>query len=242
MARDPRHPVKATRRSFAILEELEHAGTLGVTALADRVDVSKATAYNHLSTLEAMGYVTRSDGEYTLGMRFLALGRRARERVPALAAIEDELTELQAATGESVSLLAIEDEHTVCALAYGNRADRWFDIGDRFPIHETVAGCVALSRWDDDDVSALIEDVPDAAAVEESVSRARENGILFGKAEHGENFRGVATVVDADTDPTLVVEVSGDARHLTGRRLEEDVTGLLLSTVKRIEIAIEETD
>lgn len=130
------HTIDATETSLAIFETLTDAdGAIGVTALADRVGVSKSVAYNHLSTLRAGGYVLREEDGYRPSLRVLNLGVRVRAKIPVYRAAKRSLDNLAAATDETTTLFVLEGNEGVPTYI-AEAADGWcpaFQKGERVP-------------------------------------------------------------------------------------------------------------
>lgn len=239
MTRNTRYPIKSTQTSFRLVEVLAERGPLGVTELAAELDTSKSSIHNHLSTLEGLGYVGRDGSRYVLGMRFLSLGRRSRRRIEGFDRLREELRNLHRATGESVNLVAREGSYGVCAFAVVSDSGSRFAEGDRFPLPTTTTGRAILSQLDGETVDEVISEYSnDGQSVRRSIQRVNENGILFSKEERDPAYRSVVAPVGNDRGPALAVEISGAASELKGRRLEEDLVGLLLSTVKKLNLAL----
>ncbi len=239
MTRNTRYPIKSTRTSVRLVEVLAEENCLGVTELANRLDTSKSSVHNHLSTLEELGYVVREGSKYALGMQFLRLGRQSRDRIEGFERLRGELENLHRATGESIGLLAREGCYGVCAFTLVSDSGIRFAEGDRFALPSTAAGMAILSQLDEDTVEGVIDEVGgDRTTVRRGIERVQENGILFSKEERGPAYRSVVAPVGNDRGPNLAVEVSGAASELKGRRLEEDVVGLILSTVKKLNLAL----
>lgn len=81
MGKEANYPVKTTNRSLDIVETLQAKGQMGVSELADKLDMSKSIVHNHLSTLEERGYVLSDDGTYGLSFKFLEIGGHQRQRL-----------------------------------------------------------------------------------------------------------------------------------------------------------------
>ena len=95
MAQD--NTVQSVKRAIMILEELatEKEG-LGVTELANRVDLHKSTVHRMLNTLLNMGYIEQSSSSerYRLGIKLLSLGGAILERMDIRHEAHDLLKEL----------------------------------------------------------------------------------------------------------------------------------------------------
>ena len=80
--------------------------------------LSRATAHRLAVALELHGLVRRDpDGRFALGVRLVALGRRAAEGLPLASAALPALAALRDETGESVQLYVREGDRRVCIAA-----------------------------------------------------------------------------------------------------------------------------
>jgi DNA-binding IclR family transcriptional regulator len=95
------NPVKSVETTFEILQALRRLDGAGVTELADQLDMPKSSVYNYLSTLEQEEYVVKEESEYYVGLRFLDLGRYARQRDELYETARPELESLADETGNS---------------------------------------------------------------------------------------------------------------------------------------------
>jgi DNA-binding IclR family transcriptional regulator len=238
--------VKATETSFRIIELLDRKGGVGLTELADEVEISKSAVYKHVQTLQRLGYLVREGDDYFLSNRFLSLGRSARDRLP-LGAIGEVIDDLAAATGHTSSFIVHENEQGVYALRVSS-ADATDGIGegDVAPLHATAGGKAILAvlpaaeRTDvlDDDGFESYTDktIVDSRELERELRSIRDQRIAFGREEYLDGHQCVASpVVGGTGDPLGAVSVTGNTHHMSGKRLEEDVAGLVTSAAKSIE-------
>lgn len=257
----PDHHVKATATTFRIVEALERDGSAGVTELAQRTGVAKSSVYKHLDTLRELGYVTKSDGVYELSFRFFRVGHRVRERDELFRLAKPEVDELARRTGETVSLV-VEERHEAVYLYQASADDAGtapVEEGGRIPVLVSAAGKAILSYRPFEEVEALPEAATEGRERLESELRTIRNqrlvierdgldgghysaGFLEGHRHVTDrefadrNIRSAAIPVrDRDDYAVGAIEVSGPASSLSGRRLEEDVASLLVSTGRSIE-------
>ena len=157
MTRDA--PLRTVRRAFEVLHLLRDRGTLGVSEVADRLDLPKSTAHDYLRTLRELGYVVNDDGTYRLGFRLLELGGQAKHRTRLFQVARPELERVAEATGEVVSLNVEEGgEFVVLHAAFGANALRvGIYPGLRIPLHTHAAGKVLLSGFDPDRVDRIVD-------------------------------------------------------------------------------------
>jgi DNA-binding IclR family transcriptional regulator len=130
----------AVDRAVKVLDFLaaHPAERFGVSELARRLEISKATCHAVVSSLSEAGYLLRHPGQltYSLGPGVIALGAAAQARFGALDVARDELPELadelgvecivSAAVGHEIVLLARAGPQTALGLAAS--------VGQRVPL------------------------------------------------------------------------------------------------------------
>ncbi|SNR60037.1 IclR family transcriptional regulator [Halorubrum vacuolatum] len=243
--------VQAIATTFEILETLRDRDGAGVTELATEVGVSKSAVYNHLSTLSALGYVTQENGRYRLTYGFLQLGLAIRERSPLYTASKSALQTLARTTNETVNLVVPEGTHGVYLYRVGGD-EHPIPEGGQLALHASAAGKAILAFWDATRVKEFIEErglpaltdgtVTDPAALRDQLRSIRDRRVAFDRGEQIPDWQCVASPVVVEGDPIGAVSVSGPADRMRGKRLEEDTTGLVVSTAKSIEISLLESD
>lgn len=239
--------VKAVETSFYIIETVKENRGISLSELARKADLSKSAVYKHLQTLTELGYLVREDDGYYLSNRFLSLGTHARERLPlenARGVVED----LAEATGHTSSFIARENDRGVYALRiqHDGAGDDRIKEGDFAPLHATAGGKAILAFLDTTSRDEVIEEanlreftrktITDYYELERELRSVRDRRVAFDREEYIQNHQCVASpVLNQQGDPVGAVSVTGNIQRMSGKRLEEDVTGLVTSAAKSIE-------
>lgn len=141
--------VASVGKTFAILDAIGQYGPVGISALAQRLDMSKTTVHRLLQTLRGLGYVEQeSDTErYRLTIRLFQLGAQALENVDLVREADKEMRQIAQQTRETVHLGAFDEDsiiyiHKIDA-DYGLRMQS--RIGRRNPLYSTAIGKVLLA-------------------------------------------------------------------------------------------------
>ena len=244
------YPVGATRTTARIVQALVPVTDAGVTELAEEVGVSKATVHNHLTTLEALGVVHAENGRYRLGLKLLDLGVRVRDRMEIPTVARPEVTALSESSGESAAVVVSEDNKAVYAdVRDADRNNRRVRLGSRVPLHATAGGKALLAYESPDAVDAYCEaglsrhtgrTVTDPADLRAELRSVADRGLAYDRGEYFEGMRGVAAPVRGEDSIVAAVAVLGPGERLSGKRLEEDLPGLVLSAAKSVELALAE--
>jgi DNA-binding IclR family transcriptional regulator len=247
MTTPDRLPVKATTTSFRILEAVRDRDGAGVTELARELDLAKSAVYKHLMTLTGLGYLVKEDTTYYLSLTFQGFGTRARERYPIHIA-EPAIHNLAGTTGHIVNFMIYENGHGI--YAYQARAPTAAEPPipehSKVPLHATAGGKAILAYLPAEERERVIEEVGLDSFTEKTITgrdelddelqSVRDRRIAFEREEFTEGYQCVGSpVVDSNTRAVGAVSVLGSTDEMTGKRLEEDTTGLVVSTAKSIE-------
>jgi DNA-binding IclR family transcriptional regulator len=240
------YPVGATATTFEVVEALAATEQAGVTEIATRLDLSKGSAYNHLATLEALGYVVRSGDEYRLGLRFLDLGARVQDSDDAYRAARSEVRQLADSSGETAWFVVEEAGDAVILYRTDDEAETELRDGTRVPLHASAGGKALLaheprsvveSLFDADPAAPTDQTITDERTLVHELQTVRDQGLAFDRGELRPDRRAVAVpVVTDDGSAVGAVGVSGPTDRMSGKRLEEDMPGLVLSAANKIEV------
>ena len=86
--KDALRTIGAVETACTVLDVLEDRPEVGVSELADELDVTKGTAHCYLVSLEKQGFVVAEDGRYSLSLGYLGPGEAVRNRIEAINVIE----------------------------------------------------------------------------------------------------------------------------------------------------------
>jgi DNA-binding IclR family transcriptional regulator len=242
------NPIQSTQTSFRIIEVLAQSGALGVTEVADHLDVTKGAVHNHLATLRDLGYVRKRGGKYALGLRFLYVGERARNHLDIYRHTRSSIDNLAQTTGEVAGLYIEENRHATCAY-HQTGSDRQMPFivtGERTPLHACAAGKAMLACFPDERIERLLSDreldaltdetITDPERLRSQIRRVQDDRVAFSRSEHAEGINEVAVPIRNQRVPLGAISVAGSDDQLSGRHFEEDITGQVLSTAKQIEV------
>jgi DNA-binding IclR family transcriptional regulator len=240
------HPVQATGRTIELVEELLDRGTAGVTELATALDISKGAAHNHLQTLAGLDLVVQTDDGYRVGTRFLEFGARARQEYQVFETARQEVTTLARTSGGVASLVVPEHGHAVYLTVRGDNADETpLHDGFRRPLHASTAGKTILAHRSSEQLQTDIEASEPpwepgsvaAADFQAALQTINEQGVAFDRGSETAGIHRVAApLTDADGEARGALSVAGPADRLRGKRLDEDVAGLVVSSAQSVSV------
>jgi DNA-binding IclR family transcriptional regulator len=122
------------------------------------------------------------------------------------------------------------------------------NIGRQIHLHCSSAGKAILAHYPRQRVDEIIDrwelpphtenTITDRAELYNELDRVRERGYAFNREEHVEGVHAIAAPIRHNQETIGVISVSGPANRLQGKRLEEELPSLLLSTINEIELNI----
>jgi len=241
--------VGATETTFSIIEHLAKDDGTGVSALAETLGISKSTVHTHLQTLRELGYVTREDGEYRLGLRFLGLGDQARQRHELYQFAKPEVDSLVEAVGERVQVMVEED--AVGVYIYQSLADQAVrtdsHIGTVVDLHATAVGKAYLAYLPEAERSAVLNQLAlerrtpntltDRKTLKSELEVVADRGYAFNDEEKTVGMRAVGVPILSDDERVLgAVSVSGPTTRMNGTWFREEVPDMVVQSARVIGI------
>lgn len=248
MARDTT-TVQATKTSFAVLEVLRDQDGTGVTAVSDALGIPKSTAHKHLNTLASMGYAISDEGTYDVGLPFVGFGQYARSKDPLFRAAQDPVEQLSKTT-EEVAGLFVEAGGRGFEV-YRSDGISGNEIGTLpTPLHCTAPGKAILAELPDSEVNAIIDQhglpreteytITERGELDKERDRIRERSIAFDREESQEGVHSVAVPVSHGQAVRGAIYVMGTRQRLTGKWFDENIPGIVLSTVNSVKQRLRE--
>ena len=198
----------AGRVADVLLDFLEGPDSLGVSALARDLGLSKAVVHRILRTLVQRGLLETDAGtrEYRLGPSAAALGARALRGLDLRVAAMPVLRELQAGTGETTTVSA----HVPGGRVYLDQVESTQEIkmtvelGRRFPLHAGSSSTCILAFLPEEEIQAVLSGpldtltrrtIVDVAGLRQRIHDVRTHGFACSDGERQEGAGSVAAPV-----------------------------------------------
>lgn len=239
-----RGEISAVGRAAALLKEFRGGErSLGVSALARRTDLPKATVHRLLGELVRLGLLDRVDTGYRPGLLLFELGQQASPSRSLREAARPHMAVLHEATGHNVGLAVLQDRDVVYVeILRGRAAPRLPQrTGGRWPAHASCSGKAMLAHAPAHIVDAVLtgplsaltpQTITDADALRRELERVRRTASAYDRRESFPTVVGVASPLFA-TDGTVVgaLSMSGLAGRMNVARLDAAVrtTALAIS-------------
>lgn len=215
--------MESLRRLIAILDVLVHTeASLGVTEIARRVHLSKATTYRLLKTLTSHGLVREQDPgpTYGPGFRILELAGAWMDRLDVRAKALPILRDLREKSGETVSLNLLVGFQRVAVerLEAPHEIRFVVDLGRQLPLHQGATGKVLLAHLSPEEQQRILRTVEPRRrrklAAELGEIRARGTAVSFGERIPG-SASVSAPVYDHSGRVLACVSILGSAIRFT---------------------------
>lgn len=198
--------ITSVERALHLMEALLD-GPVGATALAAKLQVSKATAFRLARTLQANGYVVQlDDTRYALGPRCLILSAWAYDHVDIRRELRWAEEELSEHTGETILLSVLSGRDAVCIDSIPSKRGvvSLASVGEIWPLHAGAAGLVFMaddqrlleSYLEKADLAAPTQHtITDPDGIRKLVREAQEKGFAVNRSYWREDVAGVAALV-----------------------------------------------
>lgn len=245
-------PIKATQRTFTIIETLAKRDGAGISELASLLDLPKSTVHDHLATLDELGYISRDGDTYRVGTRFLRIGAQIQENMEIYRIAKPELKELANSVGEHTSLMV--EENGLGVYVHTSESTNTVKVisidGTATKLHTTAPGKAILAHLPDDRRKEIVDahglsasttnTITDREELETGLQAVRERGYAFDREEAVMGMRGVAAPVIARNDGTVrgAISVYGPSKRTEIEEFENEVVDELLRTVNVVEVNI----
>lgn len=248
-------PVKATTTSARILESLMQHNGATLTVISDEVGLSKSSVHNHLETLDYLGFVVKEDQQYRVSLRFLQIGSYAREQFPIYGAGKTEIDRLAGASGLVTGLTVLEENQCISIHnTVGQKVDESpIRDGDVLPLHCTAPGKAMLAELPPEEVDTLLESqeldafteqtIIDRSELLDELDTIRSRRLALDREEWKTGLRAVAAGISNRDDQLLgAIFVMSPADSMSGKRFQQDIPGLVISSANQLRKNLHEAE
>ena len=239
--------VQSIERAFAVLGALTD-GPIGVTEVAERVDLPKSTAARMLASLVREGAVEQvpGDSRYRLGPRIEALAGGLGASRSLADTARPHLAELAATIGEAAGLSVPEGD----TMHYVDQVDSDHPVGvrdwtgSRIAMHAVSSGLAVLAVWSRPRLDAYL-DRPLERFTERTMTDPRElrarlaqiqlDGHAWTNGEYAEGIASVAAgIADASGEIVAAIHVHGPSYRFPAAGDEDRIAGAVVEAAARL--------
>jgi DNA-binding IclR family transcriptional regulator len=227
---------KSVIKATTLLTELgRHQDGITVTDLAQRVGMSRPTAFRLLLSLEQSGFVTRSDNKYRLGWKLARLGRLADPYRGLIARLQPYLRTLADEFNEMIGYAVYggDGQFDLVAEAHSTRLislTRGY-IGTEFPAHASATGKMALAQLSDEELKVRLpktlpkfasKTITDRSKLIRALQEVREQNYATVDDELEESLFAISVPVrDEQGDVIGLLSVTGPSERMKKRPIQD---------------------
>ena len=227
--------VRSLTRALRLLRHLaDNPDGMTLTELSEAASLPPSTVHRLLTTLEAERFVKPDSGAsiWRIGVSAFTVGAafaRSRDKLHVTRPYLRRLMELSGETanlyvasgGEAICIGQIESRHAMRAIT---------GVGGRVALYSSAAGKVLTAFLHQTARDAIVDalrferfterTLPDAAALQQTLEKAREIGYAVDDEEYALGLRCVAApIFDEHGHPVAAVSVSGPSARISTQRL-----------------------
>jgi DNA-binding IclR family transcriptional regulator len=245
----PAPKIKSVEKSAGIIEAIAKRGRATTNELADACELPLGTVFDHLYTLESLGYVVKEDDRYRLGTTFLYLADQMRNSLPIYKQSKPHIDELARNTGEHASLMIEENGRGIYLYtAEGeNNLTLIGSLGSQTPLHVSAPGKALLAFMPDERADAIVAEhgldpatertVTTESELHEQRARIRDRGYSLDHEEGIKGLYGIATpIIDRSNSSLLGAITLYTAADTNIDQFEQTMVDKLFKTKNKIEI------
>ena len=222
--------ITAVERTAQVLKAFSRASTptLGVTEIAQELDISKAVVHRILNSLRVQGFidVDPTSRKYMLGPASLAVGLAFLRNVDVRRLARPVLRELSEHTHETATLSIRSGWQRVYIdqVTPGREVKMTVDLGRPFPLHAGSSSKALLAHLPAEEIDTYVSvvgldsltdrTITDANDLKEELARIRENGFAMSTGERQSGAASVAAaILDHDGHPIAAMSLCGPAER-----------------------------
>jgi len=219
--------LKGPIRAFEIIEHMSTNSPVGVSELADQLELPKSTTQDYLNTLYNSGYVVKNNGKYSLSLKMLNIAGSYRGNMKLFRAARSEIDRLAEKTGETVNLGVEQNGYRVKLYDSEGKNALQTDcnIGDFTYMSWSPMGKAMLAALPDDRVNAIIDQhglpkstentITDRDELFDEIEQARSLGYVIDDEEHKKGLWGIGIAITEEETVIGAASICGPKSRLS---------------------------
>lgn len=245
-AASPGYTVAAVARALDVLCAFERPPhEFGPSELARQLGMTKNHVFRLLKTLEAHGFVRRTDDRYRVGVRALEVGQLALRQLDLVRVARPTIQDLHARTGETVHLAVLDNLEAVCIdrLESEQPVRLSAQVGRRFPMHAGACPRVLLAFLSDAECQAVLArglpaftryTTTDSASLERELADIRRDGFALSDQDLDLGAAAVAAPIrDFTGQVVAAISVAGPLSRVE-RNLRTELRDQVVAAAEQI--------
>lgn len=246
-------PVKSTKLSLDIVEEVAIRDGAGGKELAREFDIPQSTIHDHLTTLARAGYLLNHSGTYRISTKFLGIAERARNNRLIYQVGKPAARKLAHQSGERAGLMIEEAGDGI--FLYTTRSNDAESLsldeyaGIRIPLYVSAPSKAILANMPEARLDEIIVDahitgkLPGDATPEElraELETIRDDGYAVSRGERIEGMLAIAApIIDENDRPRGSLSVYGPIKHIESKEMIDEYSVLVKKAANVTEVNLE---
>lgn len=240
--------VQSVARAFNVIRAFDRAHpALTISDVARRTGLTRAAARRFLLTLERLGYMQSSDGEFRLSLRVLDLGYTVLSTIGLTDIVQPVMEEVAAQLHESCSVAVLDGVDIVYIARVPTKRIMTVNlaVGSRLPAYATSMGRVLLAYQPPEALDAFFRQVifqpltartvRDERTLRRILLEVRTRGWALVDQEVEDGVRSVAASIHDGTGRVVAaINASAHATRASVRTLRQKFLPVLLDAAERI--------
>lgn len=231
-----RNEVSTLKKGLQVLELIKKHNGISLKEIMETQQLSKATAFRMVSTLEDMGYIYKLKTEYYIHHKMFSAGFEKRSNMDwsAMQSIYKIANHIQMSVYvgkmDGTDLVMTQVLHK----PFKTSADE--EIGNRSKLHLTALGKVILANLDHQDVEKVLKELSLERATENTFQDAQlfryhlkviqEDGYAFDNEERNIGVRCVAVPIFRNAQVIAALAVAAPAREIHKGNMKKIISKL----------------
>ncbi|MBD7937881.1 MULTISPECIES: IclR family transcriptional regulator [Cytobacillus] len=245
--------VKSVSRALDIIDMISlRKHGMGVTEIANEMDINKSSVHRILSTLVKYGYIeqVKDSGKYKVGYKILNISTRLLDSIDIRSEAKPYLQDLEQKTNEVIHLVVPDNNEVVYIEKLdGNEALRMHSsVGKRAPMHCTSVGKAILAHQPVQVVKEIIQrkglnphtehTITDEMALLENLKMIKTKGFALDLEENENGIVCIAVpIFDYQNNVCAAISVSGPLIRMSQERLQK-LAPLMVEIGKKVSIRL----
>lgn len=243
--------IAAVDKCCSILDALHDLQGATLTELADHVGLAPGTVHPHLKTLYNNQLITRKDGVYYPGFKFLRVGATRRRDNVLYKHASGKMDDLAENLDARVGLYVEEFGMATCLDQTGSRTTMQppDKVGDRVHLHVIAAGKAILAAFPDERVAEIVnrhglpaytdKSIVDTDELLADLEEVSEQGYAFNHEEHILGLTAVGAAITTDDGDILgAISAAVPTNRMDDPEFTRKLTNETASVANTIELDI----
>lgn len=242
--------LKSIKRSLDIIDFLSRKPRgMRLSDISSALGLNMSTTHHILQTLSGYSYVMQDSEtkKYSLGYRFLEIGRRILDSIDIRKIARKYLEELHEACKEAVRLSIYENDKVIFIdkIEAPSGVTLATYLGYAILPHASASGKVLLSAVPDEKIRNIYQGktlekangkntITDLGQLLEELEKVRKQGYAIDDEEYYEGIRCMAAPVRAGGKVVAAISVTGSIFSLKMERIEKELKYLVIKTAESI--------